>query len=169
MNPQQLAAHAVFDVSINGGPRTYFHNLVPTQGRNTLLDVVFGSMSKPSGLFLAPFSGNVTPANSWTGVNFNDVATEFINYTAATRPALVVGAAENGGLNNHAARAEITVGPATGPNDLLFRGVAVLTSPTKQASSNVLLLSAARLPTDRTGLVEGDVLSLGFAISLSNP
>ena len=172
MNTQHhslLAAHAVMDVSVNGGPRVFFHNLVPLEGRNAILDIVFGGQSKPAGLYFAPFAGNVSPANSWTGNAFNANATEFMNYTEATRQAVVVSPADAGAMNNYAARAEITIGAGTNANDLVLRGLGVVTSSVKQATTNTLLLSAARLPSDRTGLVEGDVIALGFSISLSNP
>ena len=162
-----MAVHAVFDISVNGGPRIFFPNIVPLAGRNMILDLLLHTQAKPANWYLAPFAGNVTPADSWTGPNFAANATEFTNYTELSRPELVVTAASAGAINNYAARGEITVGSATGANDLVIRGIGVLTSATKSGTTG-FLLSAARLLSDRTGLVEGDVISLGFSLSLSN-
>ena len=167
MDSNKLFAHAVFDISVNGGPRIYTPNLVPVQGRNMILDLLLHALSKPVNWYLAPFAGNVSPQDSWTAANFTANATEFTNYTGGARPLLVVDPADAGAINNHAARAEITVGAAVGANDTAIRGIGVLTSNTVGGTSG-FLLSAARLPADRTNLVEGDVISLGFSLSLSN-
>lgn len=162
-----MTVHAVFDISVNGGPRSYFPNIVPLAGRNMILDLLLHSLSKPSNWYLAPFAGNVTPADSWTAANFAANATEFTNYTESSRPELVVVAADAGAINNYASRGEITVDAGTDVNDLVIRGIGVLTSGTKSGTTG-FLLSAARLPSDRPNLVEGDVISLGFSLSLSN-
>jgi len=162
-----LAVHAVFDISVNGGPRTYFPNIVPLAGRNMILDLLLHTQAKPANWYLAPFAGNVTPADSWTGANFTANATEFTNYTEVSRPELIVTAADAGAINNYASRGQITVGDGVGVNDVVVRGIGVLTSGTKSGTTG-FLLSAARLPSDRPNLVEGDVISLGFSLSLSN-
>lgn len=168
MNTSNLmAVHAVFDISVNGGPRTYFPNIVPLEGRNMILDLLLHTQAKPAGWYLAPFAGNVSPADSWTGTNFTANSTEFVNYDEVSRPEVIVTAAASGAINNYGARGEITIGNLTGPSDQVIRGIGVTTSATKSGTTG-FLLSAARLPSDRTGLVEGDVISLGFSLSLSN-
>ena len=59
-------------------------NRVVTSGLIKILALLGGHTSS-AGLYLAPFSGNVTPAADWTGANFAANATEFTDYTSGTR------------------------------------------------------------------------------------
>jgi len=140
-------------------------NTVTTQGLNHILDVVIGTTTAVNTWYLAPFAGNVTPNVSWTASSFDSNATEFTNYTEATRQTLVPSAAASGVIGNLSSRAEITIG--SGAQDTIY-GAGLLSASGKEATTGTLL-AAARLATARTGLLEDDVIALGYTLTILNP
>jgi hypothetical protein len=87
-----------------------FHNIVVTQGKNLLLDVMF----RLGGAANAWFVGLVNNA-SFTGYNVVDTAAshagwlEATGYSQATRPAYVAGVAALGSMSNVLSRAIFSI------------------------------------------------------------
>jgi hypothetical protein len=63
---------------IRGNPESFTrtHNLVPDAAILDILNVYFGATAKHSAWYIAPYSGNVSPAANWTGANFTANATK---------------------------------------------------------------------------------------------
>lgn len=160
-----VMAFGSFEVeNLTRGGKSVAHNLVTTQGLNHILDVVLGSTSAISTWYLAPFAGNATPAAGWTAANFDSNSTEFTNYTEAVRQTFSPGSASGGVIGNLSSRAEITIG--TPGQDTIY-GVGLLSASGKEATTGVLL-SAARLASARTGLLEDDVIAIGYTLTLTD-
>ena len=134
-------------------------NRVVATGLNKLLNLLVNQASYGA-LYLAPFSGDVTPADGWTGATFPSTATEFTSYTAGTRPAWTSPASTAKLLTNAAslAGATITFSPG-GPYTV--RGCGLLESSGK-GSTTGMLFAAARFPDDLTGMVGGGKLALQY-------
>ncbi|MGH8025999.1 MAG: hypothetical protein ACREO0_04640 [Pseudoxanthomonas sp.] len=143
------------------GPRHIAPNRVVLEGRNLILNLLRGA-SAPA-LFLAPFSGDVEPADNWTGANFSANATEIVAYTSATRVPWTTVAATTAQLTNAAAlaAAQITFN-AGGP--YIVRGLALLGSNAKGGGAGPLIV-AARLDDDLTGMVGGGKLQLQYDLN----
>lgn len=159
---------SVYSFARNGGPEELAPNLVPTEGLNVWIDVLLGDTTKIPTWYIAPFAGNVTPASIWTAANFASTATEFTNYTESNRQENVLPAnATAGAINNLSDRAVFTVGAATGPDNTTIWGAGTLSSSTKGGTSGYLL-SATRAVNAKQNLVEGEQISIGFSLSLSD-
>lgn len=138
-------------------------NLLTTEGKNHMLDVVLHDSTKISTWYLAPFSGNVTPAITWTAANFNSNATELsTEYSESTRIEYNEAAASAGVTTNSANPAWIT---AASTNVSIW-GVGVLSSSTKQGTSGTLL-AAAKYGSVRTLSEVGDQLGMKYQLTLS--
>src|SRR5690625_1039994 len=158
-------AEGTFTVeNLTRGGISVVRNRVVDQGLDFIVAVVLGTTSKAANFYLAPFAGNVTPSAWWTADNFSASATEFTNYTESTRQKFEPGTVADGKISNLNDRAEITIGSG---NQETIQGIGILTSSTKEGQSGVLL-SAARLPTARDNLVEGDVIAIGYSFEVSN-
>jgi len=134
-------------------------NRVVAQGLNRILNLLAGHASSVP-LHLAPFSGNVAPADGWTGTNWAAAATEFTAYSAATRLPWTTVAATAKELSNSAALAEATItfnegGPYT------IRGCALAEAPAKGATTGILV-AASRFDADLSGMVGGGRLALQY-------
>lgn len=143
-----------FGSSVNGGPIERAHNIVVTEGLVYLAQAALDGGAQVSNFYLAPFSGNITPAASLTAATFNAAATEFTNYTETSRRQwnkVRTGAA----FSNSASIALITVNAAA----QTVRGCALMTEATKGSGSGTLI-SAGRFPNDRTGLGVNDQVGL---------
>lgn len=163
-----IALGATYTISQQGHPDLVFSNLVPMQGLNTWLNILLGGTSKIANWYLAPFAGNVSPSSSWTASNFADTATEFTNYTESNRQTIVLpSSAVDGEINNYASRAVITIGPGTGVDNTTIWGAAALSVAGKESQSG-FILSASKSPAAKQNLLEGEQLTIGFSMSLSN-
>lgn len=144
------------------------HNLIPTEGLNHMLGVVLYSTSKISTWYLAPFSGNVTPGNSWTAANFTSTATEITSttdgYEEATRQAFVPAAPSGGTITSTASKAEFTIAMSSG--NLTVYGVGLLSNSTRGSTSGVLI-SASRFGTARV-LSDTDLWSVGYEVDATS-
>jgi len=162
---QGLQICGVFEVeNLTQGGKSVAANLVVNQGLDFVVGVALGSTSAIATWYLAPFAGNATPATGWTASNFDSNSTEFTNYTEGTRQAFSPGSVASGAIGNLSSRAEITIGSSA--QDTIY-GVGVISSSGKEATSGVLF-SAARLSSARTGLLEDDVIALGYTLQASD-
>lgn len=137
-------------------------NRVVGQGLNLLLNLLGGHASASS-LYLAPFSGNVTPAANWTGANWASNATEFTSYDESTRLPWTTVEATAQQLTNAAALSAATLTFATG-GPYTIRGCALVGASAKSATTGPLV-AAARYGADLTGMVGGGKLALEYALS----
>lgn len=143
-------------------------NRVVTEGLNYMAGVSIGSTSRITTWYLAPFAGNVTPQANLTAANFNSVTTEFTSYDEGARQEFTPGSPAAGVIGNLSARAEITV--ADGAQDVIY-GLGVISASAKGGGSDsgATLFAAARFSSTRSGLLDGDVLALGYQLSVIDP
>ena len=74
---QGVLANGEYFGRVNGGAwEKDGDNLLPTEGLAHLLSVALGTTAKPTGYYLAIFSGSTSPAANWTAASFAAVANE---------------------------------------------------------------------------------------------
>lgn len=142
-------------------PAAVGFNRIVTQGLIKVLALLGGHVSS-SALFLAPFSGNVTPAAGWTGATFATDATEFTAYTSATRLPWTTVNPTTPILTNAAALAAATMTFSAG-GPYTIRGAGLIESSVKGGATGSLIV-AARFGDDLTGMTAGGKLALEYGI-----
>ena len=140
-------------------------NLVVKEGLIHILNVALGTTAKPAGYFLALFSGNTAPNNTWTAASFaavsNEVVSQSDGYTGATRPAWTpANASVNASIDNFAGAAEMTMATS---GTLTVTGAALLTSSQRGGTTGVLV-SASKFAVART-FQSGDLYELGYRLN----
>lgn len=146
--------------TLNGQDRRVDHNTFTIEGLNYLFDVGFSRTASAAAFYVAPFSGNVTPASTLTAATFTATLTEATTYAEAARPEYVEAAAASGSTSNSASRAEITANAST-----TVWGAGILSVSTKSSTSGVCL-AAAKFSAVRS-LVSGDVLAFDYTLTLT--
>lgn len=137
-------------------------NRFVNQGLNKLLNLLGGHVTAAP-LYLAPFTGDVSPAAGWTAANFNTNATEFTAYTPTTRPPWTTVASAAQQLTNAAALAAATIEfNAGGPYTI--RGMGLLEASAKGATTGALIV-ASRFADDLTGMMGGGKLALEYILN----
>ena len=161
-----VASGEYFDRVNRKGPWTRQPNRIVTEGLALMLNVALGSVAKPSGLYLALFSGATDPAANWTASSFAAVASEIVSltegYTAATRPVWTPVTTTTGSIDNMAAVASLTMATAT---QLNVTGAAILTNSSRGGTTGALI-SASKYAAARV-FQDGDVYELGYRINLT--
>lgn len=147
--------------TVNGQDLQVDANTFTIEGLNYLLTAGVKNGSPAAAFYLAPFSGNVTPATSLTAATFTATQTEFTNYAEANRPEYVDGTVSAGSLSNSASRAEITCSAGGGT----VWGGGLLSVATKSATTGTLL-AAAKFASSRA-LSETDVLAFQYTLTLT--
>lgn len=140
-------------------------NLVVKEGLIHILNVALGTTAKPAGYFLALFSGNTAPDNTWTAASFaavsNEVVSQTEGYTGATRPAWTpTNASANASIDNFTSAAEMTMATS---GTLTVTGAALLTSSQRGGTTGVLV-SASKFAVPRT-FQDGDLYELGYRLN----
>jgi hypothetical protein len=155
---------------LNGQDTAMDYNLFTIEGRTDVLGVYFDQQAQSASLYLAPYSGSVTPLETWTASGagstpvFASTATELTTqYTSATRVLFDRGDAAAGEIGNADDLAVFTIATA----DTNIRGFGLLTASAKGATTGKLI-SVANLETPRLGLAVNDSLSLEFVIEADN-
>lgn len=143
------------------GPAELEPNLFVNQGLDYLLGAAFGGAAQTSTFYLALFSGNVTPAATWTGANFAQNSTEFQAYASAQRPQWNRGAAANQAIGNAGSEALFEYN-AGGPYNIY--GCGLLSASAKGATSGILV-AATRFTTARTNQQAGDKLGVEYVLT----
>lgn len=157
-----LKVGGFFTFNVNGGPDEVSPNRVVNEGLDYLLNVSLNNATQVATWYVALFSGNVTPAATWTAGNFTSLSTEFINYDESARPTYVEAPASSQSLSNLASRAVFTISTGGGT----VYGAALISNPTKSATTGTLF-SSTRFATART-LDATDVLNVAYTISASS-
>lgn len=137
-------------------------NRVTAEGLNRLLGLL-GNHSSGAALYIAPFSGDVTPADGWTGVNFAANSTEFAAYTPTTRVPWTTLAPTTKQLTNAAALAAATI-TFTAGGPYTVRGAGLLSNSTKSSNTG-FCVAASRFGADLTGMAAGGKLALQYDLS----
>lgn len=138
-----------------------FENIVPLQGLNHILDVVFNGASAYSHWYLAPFEGNFTPGAGTTALTIPGDATECTAYEATTRMEFAHGAASAGAV---ASTEDVNEPVFVFTAEKTIYGV-FLTSAEGKGSTTGTLLSAARFGSPRVCPV-GAKLAIGTNFSI---
>ena len=160
-----LVSGEYFD-RVNGGDWQRTRNLIVGEGVAHILNVAFGSTAKPSGYFLALFSGAAAPASNWTAASFAAAASEIVSmtegYTSPTRPAWTSANTATSAIDNLAAAASVTIATA---GQLNITGAAMLTNSTRGGTTGALV-SATKYAASRV-FQNGDVYEIGYRLSLT--
>lgn len=143
------------------GPLNVAANRVVGQGLNKLLNLL-GNHVSPAALYLAPFTGDVDPADDWTGANFSTNATEFTAYTSATRLPWTTVASSAKQLTNAAALAAATMTFSAG-GPYTIRGCGLIESSVKGGATGGLIV-ASRYSADLAGMTAGGKLAMEYAL-----
>lgn len=163
---QKILLGGVFDHSVNGADHRRDANLFVAQGRDNILDIFQNQVGQNGGgYFLAPFSGNVAIADNLTAATFTATQTEFTSYASSTRVAWVKnGASASQSISNSSSPAQFTIN-VTGPSTIW--GVGMLTASAKLATTG-FLEAATQFSAARSGLLNGDVLSVAYTLSATS-
>jgi hypothetical protein len=152
---------------VNGLDERTDSNIITDEGLNHILNVAFNGASATGTWYLALFSGNVSPASSWTAANFASNATEITSgtegYSESVRQTFVEATSTAKSITNSASKAAFTIATAT---TVTVWGAGLLSSSTKGGTSGVLA-SAAKFSAART-LYDDDVFNLGYTINLTS-
>lgn len=156
--------HAHAPAGEDFGPWAIDANRLVNEGLNYILGAALGGQAATSAYYLAPFSGNVTPAAGWTAANFTANATEFTAYTNGTRlPWTTPGVPSAQALGNTAGLTDGTMTfSAGGPYNVY--GAALISSSAKSAITGKLI-AATRFEAPRLNMAAGDKLALEYVIS----
>jgi hypothetical protein len=156
---------------VNGGDLQTDYNLLTIESIAYVLNVAFGDNIVISNFYLALYSGNATPQDTWTAANWSGSATEIVNdttqgYTGANRPLWTPGAAGAiaGGVIGSAARSVYNIVETGSP--VIIYG-ATLCSIQARGDATGTLGSATRFGTARS-LNNSDVFELGYEIELTD-
>lgn len=128
-----------------------FHNLVPIEGLNHMLNVTLKGLSQVPTWYIGLFEGEYTPTPDVTAATLPGLATECTAYNPATRVEFQEGTVSGGSADNAAALAEFTFTAGK-----TVRGSFISSASSKGSTSGVLL-SVVRFSSPKTFGV-GDVM-----------
>lgn len=152
---------------VNGGGWVQETNLVPDAAILAILNTFYGSRSKDSAFYLAPFSGSASPAAGWTSANFTANATEITStsegFSESTRQLATFGSAASGEIDSYSSLASFTIVTAS---SVAINGLGLLTLNTRGGTTG-LLASAIKFGSTRT-VVNTDVFQAGYKATLTD-
>lgn len=151
----------VLDKHRNLIDRFQVRNLVPEQGLNHILNVVFKSGAQVPTWYLSLYEGNYTPSDDDTAALYPGAATECTAYTSSTRVAWVPGTPLAGVLDNAASKAEFTMNA-----DKTLYGAAMHSTAGKGATTGTLI-SIARFSSPRV-MSSGGILRVAGGLILTS-
>lgn len=162
-----IMAKGAYYHTVNGEDLRIDANLLPAAGILDILNVYFGASTKQTAFYLSLYSGNATPASTWTAANYIANATENQSqtegYSGTNRPTWTAAAASAGKIGNLASRASYTIVATT---TVTFYGAGLHTAQARGATTGVLP-SATRFAAART-LNNTDTFQLGYEIELTD-
>jgi len=147
---------------VNGADIEVTPNIIPDEGLDDLLDVWLGNGTQSATWYIAPFSGNITPANTLTAATFDGTATEFTNYDEAARVTWADDAVSGQAISNAAVKADFTMSAGGGT----IYGAGLLSVSTKSAVTGKLA-AATRFGSSRT-LAVSDILTVQYTLSAAS-
>jgi len=184
-NDPEREAWARAQALVNGDDRTgrgyvevdasLDHNLVPTVGRNFILDLIFRSgTSKINAWYFGAFKSAWTPAATavatWAG-STNNLATEIVgttDFTGTARPLATFGTGAATSVIATSTASAITI--AAGVTNLTLHGATLneISTIAYDADATKILLSAAAYSAAKAGLAASDVVNLTFQLTASS-
>jgi len=159
---QRMHVGGVFTHRVNGQDAAVDPNVFTYEGLDDLLNVYFHGSTQPTTFYIAPFSGDVSPAQSLTAATFTATQTEFTNYTESTRVVWNEAAAASQSITNAANPARFTIGTGGGT----IWGAALATASTKSATTGKL--PACAKFSDSRVLLAGDKLDIEYALTAAD-
>lgn len=141
-------------------------NRVVAEGINYMLGAAFGGATPVTAFNIAPYSGNVTPADNWTGANYASNATEFTAYTASNRLPWTTAGASAKSIGNSGAIAAATMTFSPGGPYTIY-GAGLLQAQGKSATTGILV-AATRFGSARSNMAAGDKLALEYVLSATD-
>lgn len=144
---------------VNGQDPRMEANLFTLQGLLDILLVYFKQGAATPTFYLAPFSGAVTPLDTWTNINFSSAATELTTqYSQPTRVAVNFATPTTPSITNAASVSVFTIAAVVD-----IYGMGLLTVNTKGSTSGKLI-SAGLFDNPRENLAIGDQLSVEYVV-----
>lgn len=137
------------------------HNLIPTEGRNSILDIYLDAATQITTWYMAPFEGNYTPLATDTAANVVANSTECTAYDEATRSAITWGEPSSGSLDNSASVETFTISATK-----TIYGAFIVSVSTKSATTGTLC-SISRFSASRA-VVDNDVLNVTATVALTS-
>lgn len=134
-------------------------NLVVNQGILYLINAGLDGGAASTTFYIVPFGGNVTPAATWTAANFTANATEFTNYTEATRQVWANDTAAANAIGNTTTPAVFTLDTGGGT----IRGAGLISASAKSATTGTLI-AAARFDADKV-MTAGEELRIKYTLT----
>lgn len=163
--PSMGVFSGVFSIDVCGDEIDLANNMIPEQGRNHILDTIFGAPGQVLTWYVSLFTNNATPQDNWTAANYHANAAEFTGYSEGSRPSFVRAPASGGSISNGASKATFTI-----TSSATLYGAAVLSNPAKYPNAGYntgLLLAAARFTNPR-GLEPPDSVGAQYTLTLTN-
>jgi hypothetical protein len=148
------------------------HNILPDEGLNYILDAIFGSSAKIATLYQGPFTNNVTPDYSWTGLwaaaGDTNKATELPAdfYDEGARPTAVFGSAVAKSITTPNA-ALFTISAAAVPSVDVFGSTLNQHSVVGTSVVGKKLIAATTFLIPKQGLGDGDLLNIKYTVTAS--
>lgn len=151
----------VLDKDGNVTDSEVIHNLIPTEGLNHTLGVLFKGASQVPTWYIGLYEGVYTPGPTDTAATIAASATECSAYAETSRVPFVSGAVAAGSVDNSASRAEFTMNA----NKTVYGGF--LVSSSTKGGTNGVLLSVVRFTSPKV-LESGSVLRVTAGASFSS-
>lgn len=139
-------------------------NIVTLAGLDDILKTYFASLAQHTAFNIAPFSGSVTPVNTWTAANFNANATEFTGYNESTRVAWTPDAEATQTIQNAATPSTFTI--TTGPVSVY--GAALFGDSSAKLSTSGMLIAAVAFTYAQLNLTTASKLQIQYTITASS-
>lgn len=159
-----MNVNSVYDVEHRRGGdlmhRQLAPNVVPTEGKNDILNAWLHAGTQTTAWYLGIYEGNVTPLATLTAATVTSTLTECTAYDETARVAFNEAAASAGSMDNSANRAVFTMNATK----TIYGGF--LVSASAKSATTGVLASAAPFPVSRP-VIAADEISVKFTISLS--
>lgn len=139
----------------------WFHNIIPTEGINHIINTVFAGGVQIPTWYIGIFEGNYTPVAADTAATFSSLSTESSAYSEVARPLWQKGAVSGGLITNVQNRAVFTMNASK-----TIYGAFMSAASPKQSTTGTLI-SAARFNSPKI-LTSGDVLNVTAGLTLSS-
>lgn len=143
-------------------------NLLLTQGLIHVLNTTLvptGGYAQITQWYIAPFSGNHTPAADVTAATFTAAATEFTAYTNATRLTLEIAAAATTASSGNTGDEALMTCSTGGPYNIY--GAYIVSVATKSATTGKAL-AGIRLDNPKLGMTGGDKLGFEYVLTAAD-
>lgn len=158
-----VEASGVFGFRINNGAWQLSRNITAYEGTDAMLLSFFGSGTKPTGLYVVPFTTNTAPTAALTAATFGSTQGEYTGYTEATRPVWTI----NDDLVDHTvSNSDSPAAYTVGTDAATIRGAALIGGTAVKGATTGKLI-AASLFTIANTLNPGSTFSIKYGYKLT--